>query len=67
MAKVGNIAVAVGIVLFVVGVAAIAALFLTPAVDHGATAPLWVYLCTPLAPLGLVVAIASVVVTGSRR
>ncbi|MDF0529831.1 hypothetical protein P0W64_09590 [Tsukamurella sp. 8F] len=67
MGKVVSYAVRMGILLFAVGLVAIIALFVTPAVDHGVTAPLWVYLCTPLAPIGLVLAIAAVVVGGIRR
>ncbi len=59
--------VAVGVALFAVGIIAAAALFVTPAVAGGLTAPLWVYLCTPLAPIGLAVSVAAVVVSESRR
>jgi hypothetical protein len=63
--KTGSALVRVGSALFIVGLIAVLALFVVPAVDDGVTLPLWVYLCTPLTPIGLVVAIAGVVIDGS--
>ena len=67
MGKFGSVLVRLGSVLFVIGLVAVVVLFAMPKIDDGATAPLWVYLCTPLTPLGLVAAIAGVVMTGSAR
>ena len=41
--------------VFAVGVVAIVALFLSPVIDGGATAPTFVYLLTMCAPLGFVI------------
>lgn len=52
------------IVVFAIGLVAIIALFVTPAVAHGATAPTVVYVLTMCAPVGLLSAVIVSVVTG---
>ncbi len=44
-------------VVFVIGVLAIIALFVTPVADHGETAPTAVYLLTMCAPLGFLLGV----------
>ncbi|RPA60087.1 hypothetical protein EF294_11675 [Gordonia oryzae] len=44
-------------VVFVIGLLAIVALFLTPVADHGETAPTAVYLLTMCAPLGFLMGV----------
>lgn len=56
-----------GLVLFAVGLLALAVLFGMPAVDDGATAPTLVYVLTMAAPVGLVVALIAVVLGGRTR
>lgn len=41
-------------VVFAIGIVAVVALFLTPVVSDGSTAPTFVYLLTMCAPLGFV-------------
>ena len=53
--------VTVAAILFAVGLIALAALFLTPMIDGGVTAPTWVYALTPLAPIGFIIGIVGVV------
>ncbi|SIS16777.1 hypothetical protein [Williamsia sterculiae] len=55
------------VALFAVGVLAIAALFVTPAVDHGTTLPTFVYLLTMCAPLGFVAGLVFALRSGRRR
>lgn len=67
MGKTGDLLVRVGSVLFAAGLIAVGALFLTPLVTDGDTVPLWMYLCTPLLPLGLITAIGGAVLGGVAR
>lgn len=53
--------VTVAAILFGIGLIALAALFLTPLLDHGVTAPTWVYALTPLAPVGFIAGVVGVV------
>ena len=64
MGKFVSGAVSVSIALFAVGLIAIAALFLTPLLASGTTAPTWVYTLTPLAPVGFLVGVIAVVLGG---
>ena len=64
MGKFVSVAVSAAIALFAVGLIAIAALFLTPLLAHGTTAPTWVYAATPLAPIGFLVAVVAVIAGG---
>ncbi len=64
MGKFVSVAVSVAIALFAIGLIAIAALFITPLLAHGATAPTWVYTLTPLAPVGFAVGVVAVVLGG---
>lgn len=64
MGKFVSGAVSVSIALFAVGLIAIAALFLTPLLAGGTTAPTWVYTLTPLAPVGFLVGVIAVVLGG---
>ncbi|BDD81074.1 hypothetical protein TPB0596_08370 [Tsukamurella pulmonis] len=64
MGKSVSVAVSVSIALFAVGLIAIAALFLTPLVTGGTTAPTWVYALTPLAPVGFLVGVIAVIIGG---
>ncbi|MFT4125342.1 MAG: hypothetical protein QM662_03830 [Gordonia sp. (in: high G+C Gram-positive bacteria)] len=50
--------------VFMIGVAAIVALFVTPLVDGGETAPTTVYLLTMCAPLGFLLGIAAALRAG---
>ncbi|MFT4044792.1 MAG: hypothetical protein QM673_16650 [Gordonia sp. (in: high G+C Gram-positive bacteria)] len=52
--------------VFVIGVGALVALFVTPAVAHGATAPTFVYLLTMCAPLGFLLGIVFALRSGRR-
>ncbi|NMO01542.1 hypothetical protein HH308_09990 [Gordonia sp. TBRC 11910] len=52
------------VVLFAIGLIALIALFVTPIVDDGQTAPTLVYVLTMCAPLGFVIAVISTVVSG---
>ncbi|MDY6807755.1 hypothetical protein GIY30_15070 [Gordonia sp. HNM0687] len=53
-------------VVFAIGIAAIVALFVTPLVTDGDTAPTFVYLLTMCAPLGFVLGIAFALRAGRR-
>ncbi|MEE3849308.1 hypothetical protein VZC37_03130 [Gordonia sp. LSe1-13] len=53
-------------VVFAIGVAAIVALFVTPLVTDGGTAPTVVYLLTMCAPLGFVLGIVFALRSGRR-
>ncbi len=53
-------------VVFAVGLAAIVALFVTPLVTDGGTAPTVVYLLTMCAPLGFVLGIVFALRSGRR-
>jgi hypothetical protein len=64
MGKFVSGAVSVAIALFAIGLIAIAALFLTPLVTGGTTAPTWVYALTPLAPVGFLVGVIGVILGG---
>ncbi|KXP12905.1 hypothetical protein AXK57_01260 [Tsukamurella pulmonis] len=64
MGKFVSGAVSVSIALFAIGLIAIAALFLTPLVTGGTTAPTWVYALTPLAPVGFLVGVIAVIIGG---
>ncbi|KXO89259.1 hypothetical protein [Tsukamurella pseudospumae] len=64
MGKSVSVAVSVSIALFAIGLIAIAALFVTPLLAHGATAPTWVYALTPLTPVGFLVGVVAVVLGG---
>ncbi|TWS22962.1 hypothetical protein FK268_16335 [Tsukamurella sputi] len=64
MGKFVSGAVTVSIALFAIGLIAIAALFLTPLITGGTTAPTWVYVLTPLAPVGFLVGVIGVVLGG---
>ncbi|MFW0791476.1 hypothetical protein [Gordonia sp. CPCC 205333] len=52
------------IAIFAIGLVAIVALFVTPLVADGRTAPTLVYVLTMCAPVGLVIALIATVVTG---
>lgn len=54
-------------VVFVVGLLAIVALFVTPLLDHGGTAPTWVYLLTMCAPLGFLLGLIYALRAGRGR
>ena len=54
-------------VVFAIGLLAIIALFVTPIVAHGQTAPTAVYLLTMCAPLGFLLGIAYALLSGRRR
>lgn len=54
-------------VVFAIGLAAIIALFITPLVAHGATAPTAVYLLTMCAPLGFLLGVVYALRSGRRR
>ncbi|MDL9937810.1 hypothetical protein QSJ18_13735 [Gordonia sp. ABSL1-1] len=54
------------IVLFAIGLLAIAALFLTPVLSDGSTAPTAIYLLTMCAPLGFLLGIAAALRAGRR-
>ncbi len=56
----------VAIVVFVIGLIALIALFVMPAVADGETAPTAVYLLALCAPLGFLLAIAAALRTGRR-
>ncbi len=58
---------ALGVVLFLAGLAAVAALYLVPVLDSGHTAPVAVYIVAMGTPLGLFLAIAATVWQGRRR
>ncbi|GAB3132208.1 hypothetical protein GCM10027289_19760 [Tsukamurella serpentis] len=64
MGKSVSVAVSVSIALFAIGLIAIAVLFLTPVLADGVTAPTWVYLLTPLAPMALMVGTIAVILGG---
>lgn len=53
-------------VIFAIGLIAIIALFVTPLVAHGATAPTAVYLATMCAPLGFLLGIVYALRSGRR-
>lgn len=67
MGKFVSVAVSLSIALFAVGLIAIAALFLTPLLAHGTTAPTWVYVLTPLAPVGFITGVIAVVLGGRAQ
>ncbi|BDH55834.1 hypothetical protein [Tsukamurella sp. PLM1] len=67
MGKLVSVAVSVSIALFAIGLIAIAALFLTPLLTGGSTAPTWVYALTPLAPVGFLVGIVGIVAGGREE
>ncbi|MGV9823988.1 MULTISPECIES: hypothetical protein [unclassified Gordonia (in: high G+C Gram-positive bacteria)] len=52
--------------VFVIGLVALIALFVTPIVAHGATAPTFVYLLTMCAPLGFLLGIVFALRSGRR-
>ncbi|WP_040510243.1 hypothetical protein [Gordonia soli] len=54
------------VVLFVIGIGAIVALFVTPMVSHGGTAPTVVYLLTMLAPIGFLLSLIFALRSGRR-
>lgn len=56
----------VAVVVFVIGVAAIVTLFVTPLVSEGATAPTFVYLLTMCAPLGFLLGAVFALRSGRR-
>ncbi len=64
MGKFVSVAVSVSVALFAIGLIAIAALFVTPLVTGGTTAPTWVYALTPLAPVGFLVGVVGVIAGG---
>ena len=64
MGKSVSVAVSVSIALFAIGLIAIAALFVTPLLAHGGTAPTWVYALTPLTPVGFLVGVVAVILGG---
>lgn len=64
MGKFVSVAVSAAIALFAIGLIAIAALFLTPLLADGTTAPTWVYALTPLAPVGFLVGVIAVILGG---
>lgn len=53
-------------VVFAIGLAAIVALFVTPLVTDGDTAPTFVYLLTMCAPVGFILGIAFALRSGRR-
>ena len=53
-------------VVFLIGVGAIVALFVTPLVTGGSTAPTFVYLMTMCAPLGFVLGLVFALLSGKR-
>ncbi|GAB88715.1 hypothetical protein [Gordonia rhizosphera] len=53
-------------IVFAIGLAAIAALFVTPLVTDGGTAPTFVYLLTMCAPLGFVLGLVFALRSGRR-
>lgn len=53
-------------IVFVIGVLAIVALFVTPLVADGNTAPTFVYLLTMCAPIGFVLGIVFALRSGRR-
>ncbi|WP_019200803.1 hypothetical protein [Tsukamurella sp. 1534] len=67
MGKFVSVAVSLSIALFAIGLIAVAALFLTPLLAHGTTAPTWVYALTPLAPAGFLAGVIAVVLGGHAR
>ncbi|TWS18810.1 hypothetical protein FK529_12515 [Tsukamurella asaccharolytica] len=67
MGKLVSGAVSVSIALFAIGLIALAALFLTPLLADGTTAPTWVYLLTPLAPVGFLAGVIAVILGGRTR
>ncbi|MFW0795946.1 hypothetical protein AAFP30_19190 [Gordonia sp. CPCC 205515] len=56
----------VAVVVFLIGVAAIVALFVTPLVTDGGTAPTFVYLLTMCAPLGFALGVVFALRSGRR-
>ncbi|UAK37894.1 hypothetical protein K8O93_23080 [Gordonia bronchialis] len=58
--------VAVAGVVFAIGILAVIALFVTPLVSHGDTAPTAVYLLTMCAPLGFVLGLVAALRSGRR-
>ncbi|CAM3939100.1 hypothetical protein ACXYTP_17465 [Tsukamurella ocularis] len=64
MGKFVSGAVSVSIALFAIGLIAIAALFLTPLLAGGTTAPTWVYALTPLTPVGFLLGVIAVILGG---
>lgn len=56
----------VAVIVFVIGLIALLALFLTPALADGTTAPTFVYLLTMCAPIGFLLGIVAALRSGRR-
>ncbi len=54
------------LVIFAIGLVAIVALFVTPLIFDGSTAPTAVYVATTAAPVGFVLALIATILTGRK-